>query len=32
VPRHDYMAMAADVAAFIREHKLTKPTLIGHSM
>lgn len=24
--------MAEDVAAFIRDHGLTKPTLIGHSM
>ncbi|KAK2072254.1 hypothetical protein P8C59_006621 [Phyllachora maydis] len=31
-PRHDYLAMAADVASFIRHHQLTKPTLIGHSM
>ncbi|KAB5575886.1 Alpha/Beta hydrolase protein [Coniochaeta sp. 2T2.1] len=31
-PRHDYIAMAEDVAAFIREHDLKKPTLIGHSM
>lgn len=31
-PRHDYMAMAEDVAGFIKEHKLKVPTLIGHSM
>ncbi|TLD25627.1 hypothetical protein PspLS_05784 [Pyricularia sp. CBS 133598] len=31
-PRHDYPAMAADVAAFIDEHKISSPTLIGHSM
>ncbi|KAJ4389141.1 hypothetical protein N0V93_006603 [Gnomoniopsis smithogilvyi] len=31
-PRHDYTAMAEDVSAFIKEHKLDKPTLIGHSM
>ncbi|TGO60121.1 hypothetical protein BCON_0038g00370 [Botryotinia convoluta] len=31
-PKHDYTAMAADVAGFINEHKLTGPTLIGHSM
>ncbi|KAB5563376.1 Alpha/Beta hydrolase protein [Coniochaeta sp. 2T2.1] len=31
-PRHDYIAMAEDVAAFIREHDLKNPTLIGHSM
>ncbi|KAK4110705.1 alpha/beta-hydrolase [Canariomyces notabilis] len=30
--RHDYTAMAADVAGFIREHGLKDPTLIGHSM
>ncbi|KAI2643465.1 alpha beta hydrolase fold family [Xylaria nigripes] len=32
VPRHDYMAMADDVAGFISEHGLKEPTLIGHSM
>ncbi|EON96132.1 putative abhydrolase domain-containing protein [Phaeoacremonium minimum UCRPA7] len=32
VPRHDYTSMADDVAAFIEEHKLKEPTLIGHSM
>ncbi|KAH8598046.1 Alpha/Beta hydrolase protein [Bisporella sp. PMI_857] len=31
-PRHDYMAMADDVAGFIEEHHLTDSTLIGHSM
>lgn len=30
--RHDYTAMAEDVSAFIKEHKLEQPTLIGHSM
>ncbi|KAK0754815.1 Alpha/Beta hydrolase protein [Schizothecium vesticola] len=30
--RHDYTAMAADVAEFIRHHGLKEPTLIGHSM
>ncbi|KAK4127711.1 alpha/beta-hydrolase [Parathielavia appendiculata] len=30
--RHDYLAMAADVADFIRQHGLKEPTLIGHSM
>ncbi|KAH6850825.1 Alpha/Beta hydrolase protein [Chaetomium sp. MPI-CAGE-AT-0009] len=30
--RHDYPAMAADVANFIRQHGLKEPTLIGHSM
>ncbi|KAF3760226.1 alpha/beta-hydrolase [Cryphonectria parasitica EP155] len=30
--RHDYTAMAEDVSAFIEEHKLDQPTLIGHSM
>ncbi|KAL2133557.1 hypothetical protein VTI74DRAFT_2169 [Chaetomium olivicolor] len=30
--RHDYPAMAADVADFIRQHGLKEPTLIGHSM
>ncbi|KAL1876327.1 hypothetical protein VTK73DRAFT_9570 [Phialemonium thermophilum] len=32
VPRHDYVVMAEDVAAFIREHELQNSTLIGHSM
>ncbi|KAI6090824.1 alpha/beta-hydrolase [Hypoxylon rubiginosum] len=31
-PRHDYLAMADDVAAFIRDHGMSDPTLIGHSM
>lgn len=31
-PRHDYMAMGEDVNAFIEEHGLEQPTLIGHSM
>ncbi|KAK1835838.1 Alpha/Beta hydrolase protein [Podospora conica] len=30
--RHDYTAMAADVADFIQQHDLKEPTLIGHSM
>ncbi|KAI3334883.1 alpha beta hydrolase fold family [Ustulina deusta] len=30
--RHDYVAMADDVAGFISEHGLQEPTLIGHSM
>ncbi|KAK3308670.1 Alpha/Beta hydrolase protein [Chaetomium strumarium] len=30
--RHDYGAMAADVADFIRHHGLKEPTLLGHSM
>ncbi|KAK4453600.1 Alpha/Beta hydrolase protein [Podospora aff. communis PSN243] len=30
--RHDYTAMAADVADFVRAHNLRDPTLIGHSM
>ncbi|KAK3328445.1 Alpha/Beta hydrolase protein [Cercophora scortea] len=30
--RHDYGAMADDVARFITEHGLKEPTLIGHSM
>ncbi|KAK4104991.1 alpha/beta-hydrolase [Parathielavia hyrcaniae] len=30
--RHDYLAMAADVADFICQHGLKEPTLIGHSM
>lgn len=30
--RHDYTAMAADVAEFVRQHGLKEPTLIGHSM
>ncbi|KAI9741861.1 MAG: hypothetical protein M1834_000249 [Cirrosporium novae-zelandiae] len=31
-PRHDYTAMAEDVEKFIHEHKIERPTLIGHSM
>jgi len=31
-PKHDYLAMAEDVAGFIEEHKLKDTTLIGHSM
>jgi pimeloyl-ACP methyl ester carboxylesterase len=31
-PRHDYLAMADDVAGFIQQHGLQQPTLIGHSM
>ncbi|KAI0852281.1 alpha/beta-hydrolase [Daldinia vernicosa] len=31
-PRHDYLAMADDVAGFISDHNLRDPTLIGHSM
>lgn len=31
-PRHDYIAMAEDVAAFMHDHGLKDPTLIGHSM
>ena len=31
-PRHDYSAMAEDVAEFIKYHGLKEPTLIGHSM
>ncbi|KAI1662975.1 alpha/beta-hydrolase [Daldinia decipiens] len=31
-PRHDYLAMADDVAGFIADHGLRDPTLIGHSM
>ncbi|KAI1310062.1 alpha beta hydrolase fold family [Xylaria venustula] len=30
--RHDYVAMADDVAGFISEHGLKEPSLIGHSM
>ncbi|KAI1117347.1 alpha beta hydrolase fold family [Nemania sp. NC0429] len=32
VRRHDYTAMANDVAGFIHDHGLKEPTLIGHSM
>lgn len=31
-PRHDYTAMAEDVAGFIHHHGLKRSTLIGHSM
>lgn len=31
-PRHDYLAMAGDVAHFIQEHGLTETSIIGHSM
>lgn len=31
-PRHDYLAMATDVAHFMRTHALHQPSLIGHSM
>ncbi|KAI0019631.1 prolyl oligopeptidase-like protein [Xylariomycetidae sp. FL0641] len=31
-PRHDYLAMAGDVAGFVAQHGLASPTLIGHSM
>jgi len=31
-PQHNYLTMADDVAHFIEQHKLTEPTLIGHSM
>ncbi|PSS02421.1 Alpha/Beta hydrolase protein [Coniella lustricola] len=31
-PRHDYSAMAEDVDAFIKEHSIDQPTLVGHSM
>ncbi|KAH0522091.1 hypothetical protein TsFJ059_005999 [Trichoderma semiorbis] len=31
-PRHDYLAMTEDVLAFIDQHGLKEPTLIGHSM
>jgi pimeloyl-ACP methyl ester carboxylesterase len=30
--RHDYLAMAADVAEFMRQHGLQRPVLLGHSM
>ncbi|UNI24483.1 hypothetical protein JDV02_010224 [Purpureocillium takamizusanense] len=30
--RHDYLAMADDVSAFIEDHGLTDTTIIGHSM
>ncbi|KAL7930551.1 Alpha/Beta hydrolase protein [Trichoderma chlorosporum] len=31
-PRHDYLAMTEDILAFIDQHGLKEPTLIGHSM
>lgn len=31
-PTHNYSALAEDVELFIQYHKLSKPTLIGHSM
>ncbi len=31
-PLHSYPAMADDLAAFMEEHQLVKPVLIGHSM
>lgn len=31
-PRHDYTAMTEDILAFIDDHGLKEPTLIGHSM
>ncbi|KAK5166145.1 uncharacterized protein LTR77_008406 [Saxophila tyrrhenica] len=31
-PRHDYNALAEDLELFLQHHKLTRPTLIGHSM
>ncbi|KAB8238177.1 putative alpha/beta hydrolase [Aspergillus alliaceus] len=31
-PQHDYMEMAMDVESFIRSHRLSNATLIGHSM
>jgi pimeloyl-ACP methyl ester carboxylesterase len=31
-PRHDYTALAEDVEAFLQEHKIERPALIGHSM
>ncbi|KXH48841.1 hypothetical protein CSIM01_12502 [Colletotrichum simmondsii] len=30
--QHDYVHMADDVAAFMDQHRLTLPTVIGHSM
>ncbi|OAA56984.1 alpha beta hydrolase fold family [Niveomyces insectorum RCEF 264] len=32
VPRHDYPAVAEDVAHFIQEHELKDVSIIGHSM
>ncbi|UKZ69991.1 uncharacterized protein TrAtP1_010994 [Trichoderma atroviride] len=31
-PRHDYTAMTEDILAFIDDHGLKEPILIGHSM
>jgi pimeloyl-ACP methyl ester carboxylesterase len=31
-PRHTYPLLAADLSAFITNHRLKTPTLIGHSM
>lgn len=31
-PEHDYMALASDVKSFVRQHMLSRPTIIGHSM
>ncbi|CAK7212248.1 hypothetical protein SEUCBS140593_001440 [Sporothrix eucalyptigena] len=31
-PRHDYVAMADDVVNFIKQHGLSDPSIIGHSM
>lgn len=31
-PKHDYTALAKDVEGFIKQHKLSKSTIIGHSM
>ncbi|KAF1813495.1 abhydrolase domain-containing protein [Eremomyces bilateralis CBS 781.70] len=31
-PTHDYLHLANDVETFLEYHKLTEPTLIGHSM
>ncbi|KAL6900257.1 Alpha/Beta hydrolase protein [Trichoderma evansii] len=31
-PRHDYTAMTEDILAFINDHGLKEPILIGHSM
>ncbi|KAJ5573716.1 Alpha/Beta hydrolase protein [Penicillium hispanicum] len=31
-PRHDYREMALDVEAFIKKHRLQRPTVVGHSM
>ncbi|KAL5336733.1 Alpha/Beta hydrolase protein [Aspergillus crustosus] len=31
-PQHNYMEMALDMKAFIEEHQLKSPSIIGHSM